>query len=360
MLLCLLSCFVKNDFLSNFSLHDNWTIIYDLNETDETKLFLHGIKFLLIVISITLHAMTVLGGVFSQPYGTVKEIEFSKFFQIFLSRSYLFADGMFFLGGFFAMFAWYDVIKSEKMKFNFKNFFVLRYFKIAIIATVIILITVLMPHLGSGPYYSDLTNHIKNNCVYNWWNIFLLISNEQRTLEMCIIPAWYLSSDFQIYILNYFVIYYLIMKPKLGFTLAFIQCCVVSAFNLFFIHHNNIPVIFNFFTMHIYDGSTFEDLYFHSFYHYNTYVLGLICAWTVKQQIKPKILNFKLVRFLITLVAGSAFYVFLVYLYNLEQTGNTEHNKYIQFFFPIIDKAINSIGPFWLFYSCCIGFSGKF
>jgi hypothetical protein len=76
--------------------------------------------------------MTILGYFFAQPYGmflffifkiilksfknnirfsiasgTVKEIQFSEFLQMFLSRSTIFADTMFFFGGFFSMYAWY-------------------------------------------------------------------------------------------------------------------------------------------------------------------------------------------------------------------------------------------------------------
>lgn len=64
----------------------------------------------------------------------------------------------------------------------------------------------------------------------------------------------------------------MIVKPKLGFLLAFVQCCASSAFSLYFVHHNKLPVTFNFFDMTIYDGIMFEDNYLHSFYHNNTYV----------------------------------------------------------------------------------------
>lgn len=39
-----------------------------------------------------------------------------------------------------------------------------------------------------------------------------------------------------------------------------------------------------------YNFESIEDHYLHSIYHYNTYVLGLICAWLVKNQVKPAIL----------------------------------------------------------------------
>lgn len=158
---------------------------------------------------------------------------------------------MFFYGGFFSMYAWFDVLKKSSIPYNFFSFFVLRYFKIAIVTIVTLLTTFVLPHLGSGPLYSDITNHLYANCKESFWKVFLLISNEQRTLDMCIIPAWYLSADFQIYFLNYFVIYYLVKRPKFGFLLAIGQMIVVSIFNLIFIHRNNIPIIFNVFSIYV-------------------------------------------------------------------------------------------------------------
>lgn len=102
---CVLSHFIKNDFLSNFSLSHNYNTIYsfDANSEDDSRMFLHGVKFLLIIISISLHAMTILGGLFAQPYGTIKETVFTEFLQKFLGRSAVFADTMFFYGGFFSL-----------------------------------------------------------------------------------------------------------------------------------------------------------------------------------------------------------------------------------------------------------------
>ena len=95
------------------------------------------------------------------------------------------------------MYAWYDIVKSNKIKLTFLNFFALRYIKVTIITLITILITFLLPHLNDGPFYSDLTNHLYTNCVRNGWKEFLLISNEQPFIEICSI-AWSISADFQL------------------------------------------------------------------------------------------------------------------------------------------------------------------
>lgn len=192
--LCILSCFIKNKFISNFSLVDNFKIIYQYdpnNNTNKISAFLHGTKFLLVYISIFVHIFVVNSLIYPHPYSLIKEFfKPPEYVKIYVNKFLVTSDAMFFFGGFFAMFAWHDVVKSGKIKYNFKNFFILRYIKISIIAAIVILITMLLPHLGSGPVYVDYSKYLYNNCKESWWYIFLLISNNQNCLDMCIVPSW--------------------------------------------------------------------------------------------------------------------------------------------------------------------------
>ena len=94
---CVLASFIKNDYLACFSLSDNHKYIYGQdsksNENDDSR-FLHGIKFILIIVSISLHAMTCLGFLYAQPYAPVKESEFSDFLGTILNKCYIVADNM--------------------------------------------------------------------------------------------------------------------------------------------------------------------------------------------------------------------------------------------------------------------------
>ena len=148
------------------------------------------------------------------------------------------------------------------MKLNFLTFFTARYAKVFVIVTIIILFTFVLPLLGSGPFYSQITNHFVQNCKQNFWREYLLVSNEQSVADMCIIPAWFLSADFQVYLLNYFVIYYLITRPKLGFLIAFVQSAVISVFTLYHVHSNKIVYFFNFFNLTMEDHHLFQDGWF--------------------------------------------------------------------------------------------------
>ena len=85
----------------------------------------------------------------------------------------------------------------------------------------------------------------------------------------------------------------------------------------------------------------------------------MICAWLVKNRVKPKFFDYKIVRFFLGLFAFCSFFVFLKYLEHLERNGGQANNYYFYFFLPVTDKMFCSIALFYLFYSVLIGHSSK-
>lgn len=158
--------------------------------------------------------------------------------------------------------------------------------------------------------------------------------------------------------MNYFLIYYLIKKPKLGFFLAFIQCFVVSTFNLIYVNYYNLPTSVNLLDIVFFDLSFMRHVHFATLIHYNTYVIGLICAWLVKNEVKAKFLNSKPIYLIVNGLAFSAFYLFLLYLNYLENSG-IKLNRFIEILLPVIERFFCIIPFFWFFYSCCLGYNGK-
>ena len=75
MLLCFLAFFIKTPFLSNFSIPDNYRIIYNTDYKDaesEERANLHGGKALMICFSIVTHSFIFYGAYFAPGFGTIK------------------------------------------------------------------------------------------------------------------------------------------------------------------------------------------------------------------------------------------------------------------------------------------------
>lgn len=86
------------------------------------------------------------------------------------------------------------------------------------------------------------------------------------------------------------MVYYLIVRPKLGFLLLFIQFVCMSLFNIIYIEYFSISTWKSVTSLELHNLSDFEDAYFPFFYYSNIYELGLVCAWLVKNNVKPKII----------------------------------------------------------------------
>ena len=106
--LSFLSLFMKNDFLSNFSIPHNFNAIYstDFNENSKEKAYLHAIKTILILASISTHSFIFMGYLWSQPNASIKVHNINYLLKIVMERFIAVASQMFFLTGFFSMYLW--------------------------------------------------------------------------------------------------------------------------------------------------------------------------------------------------------------------------------------------------------------
>ena len=48
------------------------------------------------------------------------------------------------------------------------------------------------------------------------------------------------------YFLNFFLIYYLALKPRLGFLITFVQCLFFTVMPVWYRQRNNLPIFLNF------------------------------------------------------------------------------------------------------------------
>ena len=101
-----------------------------------------------------------------------------------------------------------------------------KYYRFSPTLIAMISINFLWPLLGSGPlFHENYTRFMTDPCYNSWWRNLLLISNwypsEEQVLTKlifwinkinlffstkCMIHTWYMSADFQLYILAFFVI----------------------------------------------------------------------------------------------------------------------------------------------------------
>lgn len=99
-ILCISSLFVKNDFLSCFSLVHNFKGAYN-NEVSTRKsqerAYLHGAKALVVIASICTHSYLFMGVYISHPFANLKELSLEPY-RMLLARATSVTGQLFFIG----------------------------------------------------------------------------------------------------------------------------------------------------------------------------------------------------------------------------------------------------------------------
>ncbi|KAL1505145.1 hypothetical protein ABEB36_004768 [Hypothenemus hampei] len=134
----------------------------------------------------------------------------SKAYMQYLATAHLGVDTFFFISGFLLA---YQYFKSQATKsvllqvITLPKMIVHRYLRITPVVLMFFLYSVyLSQHVGSGPLFTAVYNEYNPNCQKYWWSVFLYIQNYYNPNEICWVHLWYLSADFQLFLLSPLII----------------------------------------------------------------------------------------------------------------------------------------------------------
>lgn len=164
---------------------------------------------------------------------------------------------------------------------------ILRLFPCLIFATCIM---VLLPLLGSGPQYKTTTEDFANMCRDKWWTNLLFIGNFIPMNEMCLPHSWYLSMDFQCFLVALVYLFVLFRYKNKGqwFLLGMILTSVISSGIVTYIF--KYPPILIFTILDIRYLVTYANyLYCTPNYHLGVYAVGLFLGTHLARNPKIKL-----------------------------------------------------------------------
>lgn len=250
--MCLSADYFESDLLRFFSIKRSLKKIYKIPDDHDTNIynFIHGFKSLYVVLGMMAHACGVLYIFSPSLYANMRNFQSSNpLIKEFLKRLLVGPDIAIFIGGFLAIVAWHVVFISKRD--NFFMYVLSRFFRTIPIIICVLILDRIWPRYTNGPFHRQLTDQIQKNCEHSFWKLFLFISNQDRALDICQVPSWFISVDFQLYVVHYFIIKYLIQKPKLGLALAFIQMICVTIYSAQDVFLNDLEPYFNAFNVYL-------------------------------------------------------------------------------------------------------------
>lgn len=237
-------------YINSFSLRQNLKSLF-ANRSSEEFPCIHGIRvFTLLWVIFSHSAEWTNFQLFSRSF-QVKQIFTRIESQLLLNGVYT-VENFFFIGylinknyitlntyiieiysvnrGMLTSFITLHYTKGKLFKFSTTAFLLSRFLRLTPQLFIFILITFLIPLLGSGPLWSETMTPVIENCSRYWWRNLFYIQNMFKANEMCALHSWYLACDMQYHWISILLVIPLLYKVKFG---TLITCFVIISFYVF-------------------------------------------------------------------------------------------------------------------------------
>jgi peptidoglycan/LPS O-acetylase OafA/YrhL len=190
-----------NRLLISFSAYTNGARLFDVtkNKVASSLNCLHGLRAMSIF-------WIMLGHRFYNQFPWGNANDFSQFQRGLLSsvvKAHPIAVDTFFLMG--ALLMTHTTLRDcDEGSLNIPRMIWRRYLRYTpVYMAVILTVICFSKYLLTGPYVVDA---LRDACVDNWWMAMLHIQNYLPSGEMCLNHGWYLSADFQLFIVSPFIV----------------------------------------------------------------------------------------------------------------------------------------------------------
>jgi hypothetical protein len=354
-------------FFKCFSWSENLEKLFSTKEGMDTNLdVFNGIRFFSMCYVIIGHEYIVRMGS-SMNISDIPDILKETGWTDIISAATYSVDVFFFMGGFFVAFVMLGKLSNPKIKFNLK--FVLssyfhRFYRIwPSYAIAILIYWKISIYFGDGPLWSFYKGSV-NPCETRWWKNLLFIDNlfNDDATNYCFAWGWYLSNDFQMFLMTPFLIYLYTRNKFIGlFSITlFIVGCMMGALGVS-IAYDLAPSL---------TGVTFPDsvnsyLFFPKYYSKpwvrgDVYYFGLLVGIVYKEmkdglfpKIREKLINsifFKLPFYLVGLFLIN----FLIFCVDPLKEGKTEWNRVEQLLYLVFFRIGFIVGLYLVIFPALV------
>ncbi|CAL1295116.1 unnamed protein product, partial [Larinioides sclopetarius] len=235
---CFTSVIVK--FLLSFSLNTNADLLLNTDTAQNGLDSVHGMRFFgmgWLILGHTYFNSNV------QMYGNLSEASaFAEgfLFQIIVNST-VSIDTFFFIS---AVLLSYLTLQgaSKHGYYSIPRLFFRRLIRILPTYMMVISATFILPHLGSGPFWNETVDPVVDSCKQNWWTNLLFINNFVTTPgQRCLEHSWYISCDFQLFVIALFILLALIKRPMFGMALNIMMIVVSMVMTGLLTYYYKVP-----------------------------------------------------------------------------------------------------------------------
>ncbi|XP_044255135.1 nose resistant to fluoxetine protein 6-like [Tribolium madens] len=247
--------------------------------------------------------------------------------------------------------------KTKKIRFNLCFYYLHRYLRLtAPLAVVIFVLKNLYNYLGNGPKMPILHEIFQKPCEKYWWTTLLYVQNYVNVSEMCLEETWYLSIDFQLYVISPIIFFALWKYPKM--CIATLCGCIIAIMGASFYSawENHLTAL----VANLYGN--FKE-YTHKYYFLthlraSPWIIGIILGYYLFK-IKQNNTQIKINKFIVCITWVICIGAMLGCVLGGHSTLRTKEYDswgnalYITFIRPVWSVAIS-----WIIFACTVDYGG--
>lgn len=200
----------------------------------------HGLRFWTISWIIFGHTMqyTEWAG-FGRAY-QVEENIVSFWLQPFLNATFS-VDTFFLVSGLLTTYVTWTITRGQYKRFNKFAFLISRYLRLTPQVLLVILIFIVFPLFGDGPYWNGLIQKESDKCRRNWWVNALYLQAFIKQDQICNLVTWWLSIEMFYHLVSIVVIVALLNSTRKGIAAAFAIGGSLTAVSCYLHYVNHYP-----------------------------------------------------------------------------------------------------------------------
>ncbi|XP_076347577.1 nose resistant to fluoxetine protein 6-like isoform X2 [Tachypleus tridentatus] len=263
-------------------------------------------------------------------------------------------DTFFCITGFLTVHTVWTWTEGSYTHFSVPLYILVRYFRLVTPLTLLLLLTFLMPLIGSGPLWSETITPVVDKCRQYWWTNLLFVQNLVKPVQ-CHSHTWYIACDFQFHVLAVAVFLPLLWKPVLGLAIILTFAIVSVASSIFITWYYQFPPTLLWPVIHKRElWDMLSKLYYQPHHHLSTYCVGLVAGYIL---IRKRHLNLSLpVQIAGWTLAACSNMISLYGVYNWSR--GVGDSQTVGLLYSGLHRTLWAAGIAWILVACISGKGG--
>ncbi|CAG9859867.1 unnamed protein product [Phyllotreta striolata] len=262
-----------NGFL-NLSMRNLWKrrITSPMNYDYQKLLSIQGVRLITMLYITVIHIFYMFENLHISNPEDLERLGAGTIFSLFTQA------GLFQVSIFFMISSWLLVIQiynlhDQQKEFTLKHAFILilnRYFRLVLIVAFNICLartTFVRRIAGPGIFFINTLN--ERACESNWTQTLLFVNNFNFLFDICLPMTWYLSADFQLYVLNIILLYVKFKFRISGSKFYSTFLLIILASHGFLLYYQDMGAVFR---VHL------RNMEFRSLKQSNEYIVLYLCT----------------------------------------------------------------------------------